>query len=207
MFKIAGQSNATMSSLAVGITNFGMSVIALWLVNSFPRRRLLFVGITGQIVGLVMASAPLLVTSGISTTGGWVMVAGVLFFIVHFAYSSGPLAWVVISEVFPLGARGKGAGIATACNWLANYVVALVYPIAIGSQKGKQQQRRVGWSFVAFGVVCVLSLLYVHLFVPETHKLTLEQIEEQFEERRLSRKRKDAEAGHLAEAGAADKPM
>lgn len=200
MFKIAGQSNATMSSLAVGITNFGMSVIALYLVNSFPRRRLLFIGITGQIIGLVLASAPLLVPGNVSTTGGWVMVAGVLLFVTQFAYSSGPLAWVVISEVFPLGARGKGAGIATACNWLSNYVVALVYPIAIGSQKGRQQQRRVGWSFVAFGVVCFFSLAYVHFFVPETHRLSLEEIEEQFEARRRGRKHAQ-HAGGDAENG------
>ena len=213
MFKIAGQSNATMSSLAVGITNFGMSLIALYLVNSFGRRRLLFVGITGQIIGLALAAAPLLVPGNVTSTGGWVMVAGVLFFVTQFAYSSGPLAWVVISEVFPLGARGKGAGIATACNWLANYLVALVYPVAIGSRAGRQQQRRVGYSFVAFGVVCLFSLLYVYMFVPETHRLSLEEIEEQFEARRQKRKREeqaDAEAaagGQPAEgdAGAPDK--
>ena len=213
MFKIAGQSNATMSSLAVGITNFGMSLIALYLVNSFGRRRLLFVGITGQIIGLALAAAPLLVPGNVTSTGGWVMVAGVLFFVTQFAYSSGPLAWVVISEVFPLGARGKGAGIATACNWLANYLVALVYPVAIGSRAGRQQQRRVGSGFVAFGVVCLFSLLYVYMFVPETHCLSLEKIEEQFEARRQKRKREeqaDAEAaagGQPAEGdtGAPDK--
>ena len=50
----------------------------------------------------------------------------------------------MISEVFPLGARGKGAGVATACNWLANYVVALVYPVGVGDQEGRDQQKRVG---------------------------------------------------------------
>jgi hypothetical protein len=136
--------------------------------------------------GLVMAAGPLLASSGnISPAAGWVAVAGVLFFVVNFAYSSGPLAWVVISEVFPLGARGKGAGVATACNWLANYVVAMVYPIAVGSKEGRDQQRRVGISFLAFAAVCVASIAYIAAFVPETHQLSLEQIEAQFERRRL----------------------
>ena len=213
MFKIAGQSNATMSSLAVGITNFGASVISLYIVNSFRRRTLLFIGTTGQIVGLALAAAPLLVPH-VTQEGGWVMVAGVLFFVVCFAFSSGPLTWVVISEVFPLGARGKGAGVATACNWLANYVVAMVYPVAVGSHEGRDQQRRVGYSFVAFGVICLLALVYIYFLVPETHQLSLEQIEEDFERRRLGAKarraaRKEAKkngGGAVAEDGGSPSP-
>ena len=188
IFKIAGQHNATMASLSVGIVNFGASVLSLYIVNSFRRRTLLFTGAAGQIIGLVLAAGPLLASpaSGqISSASGWVAVAGVLFFVMNFAYSSGPLAWVVISEVFPLGARGKGAGVATACNWLANYVVAMVYPIAVGSKEGRDQQRRVGISFLAFAAVCVASIAYIAAFVPETHQLSLEQIEAQFERRRL----------------------
>ncbi len=62
----------------------------------------------------------------ISESAGWVLVAGLLVFVVNFAYSSGPLTWVVISEVFPMRARGKGAGVATACNWLSNFIVSCV---------------------------------------------------------------------------------
>jgi len=191
IFKIAGQKNATMASLAIGIVNFGASILSLYIVNSFRRRTLLFVGATGQIAGLVIAAGPLLASpaSGIiSPTAGWVAVAGLLFFVCNFAYSSGPLAWVVISEVFPLGARGKGAGVATACNWLANYTVAMIYPIAVGSKEGRDQQRRVGISFLAFAAVCVASIAYIAVFVPETHQLSLEEIEAQFEQRRLRRR-------------------
>lgn len=95
IFKIAGQKNAAMSSLAVGLVNFGMSIISLWIVNSFGRRRLLFVGLTGQICGLAIAAAPLLApTNSVSAAAGWIMVSGVLLFVVFFAFSSGPLAWV-----------------------------------------------------------------------------------------------------------------
>jgi SP family sugar:H+ symporter-like MFS transporter len=161
MFKIAGQSalvrrlpahaahvlhfslaaDATTSSLAVGITNFGASCIAIWLVNSFGRRRLLFIGITWQIIGYAIAATALLAPAHVSVGDGWVMVSGLLLFVINFSYSSGPLAWVIISEVFPLGARGKGAGIATACNWLSNYIVALCFPIAVGDQEGRDQQK------------------------------------------------------------------
>ena len=116
-----------------------MSLIVVPIVNSFPRRSLMFVGLVGQIIGLVLAAIPLLMPQ---VAGGWVMVAGVLFFVVKcarcvlpldfllvlkscsrsFAYSSGPLCWVIISEVFPLEGRGKGAGAATAVNWLVRFL-------------------------------------------------------------------------------------
>jgi hypothetical protein len=86
-----------MASLSVGIVNFGASVLSLYIVNSFRRRTLLFTGAVGQIAGLVIAAGPLLASpaSGeISAAAGWTAVAGVLFFVINFAYSSGPLAWV-----------------------------------------------------------------------------------------------------------------
>ena len=51
-----------------------MSIVSLWIVNSFPRRRLLFIGITGQIVGFAIAAAALLAPATVSTAYGWVMV-------------------------------------------------------------------------------------------------------------------------------------
>lgn len=176
IFKLAGQEDPVLASLAVGITNFGASIVALYIVNSYGRRPLMFIGSAGQLIGLVRVRGPpshgvarphrprrpagnvgasararacvrvlnacsLLLfsvfrlqaigaatilqagTGEMTTTAGWWLVAGLLFFVVNFAYSSGPLTWVVISEVFPMRARGKGAGIATAANWLANYIV------------------------------------------------------------------------------------
>ena len=186
IFAIAGQGDPTLSSLALGVTNFGASFISLYIVNTFPRRKLLFIGNAGQIAGLVLAGAPLLTGSEVTPTAGWIMVAGILLFICFFAFSSGPLTWVVISEVFPLAARGKGAGIATSVNWFSNFIVALVYPMALGGTKtAREQQKRVGWSFIAFGVVCVLSIIYINAFVPETHGKSLEEIEQDFERHRL----------------------
>jgi hypothetical protein len=96
----------------------------------------------------------------------------------------------VTFAVFPLAARGKGAGIATAANWMSNFIVAMVFPVAIGSQEGREQQRKVGYCFLAFAVICLLSIGYVYELVPETRNKSLEEIEESFEAHRLHRKRR-----------------
>ena len=61
------------------------------------RRPLMFIGSVGQLAGLALAAAPLL-RPAVSPSEGWVIVAGLLLFVCNFAFSSGPLTWVVISE-------------------------------------------------------------------------------------------------------------
>lgn len=65
-----------------------------------------------------------------------------------------------------------------------------------------------GWSFVAFGAVCLASVAYVAVFVPETKGRTLEEIEEDFRARQDKRFRRrlhapDTDGAAKAEAGAA----
>lgn len=39
----------------------------------------------------------------------------------NFAYSWGPVAWIVVSEVFPLSMRAKGVSLGGSANWLNNF--------------------------------------------------------------------------------------
>ena len=81
-----------------------------------------------------------------------------------------------IAEIFPLRVRGQAASIATMANWAANLVVAVSY-LSVISAIG-----RTG-TFVLYGVITVLSLVYVLARVPETKGLSLAQIEDALEPR------------------------
>jgi hypothetical protein len=48
----------------------------------------------------------------------------ICLFIVNFAYSMGPIAWLYPAEIFPLSVRGKGVSISTSADWLANFAVS-----------------------------------------------------------------------------------
>jgi hypothetical protein len=80
-------------------------------------------------------------------------------------------------------------------------VVALVLPVALGSQEGADQQRRCGYVFIAFGCIVVLSIFYIYWLVPETHQLSLEQIEEQFEGRRARRSQRKHDKRRASQGG------
>ena len=95
------------------------------------------------------------------------MVFGLLLFICFFAFSSGPLAWVVISEVFPLlfphGRARQGRRHRRHRLQLDGKLRGRAGdPVAVGDTEGRGQQQRAGYSFVAFGAVCLFSLAYVH---------------------------------------------
>merc|ERR1711977_246243 len=97
---------------------------------------------------------------------------GIWLYAIHFGYSWGPVAWIIISEVFPLGMRAKGVSIGGSSNWLNNFAVAMATSDFIDtSQFG---------AFIFFGVVTTIGVIWVFFFVPETKGRTLEEMDEIF---------------------------
>ena len=85
----------------------------------------------------------------------------------------GPILWLSLSEIIPLRIRGLGMGICVFFNWMANFVVGLIFPVLMSS---------VGMSmtFGVFVVIGFFSIAFTYLFVPETKGKSLEQIEAEF---------------------------
>lgn len=89
-------------------------------------------------------------------------------YVLFFAASYGPLAWVLPAEVFPSSKRAKGVGAGTAMIWLANFIIGVVVPEMLIS---------LGWgTFLFFGLFCVAAAVFSFLFVPETSGKSLEQV-------------------------------
>ena len=51
---------------------------------------------------------------------GWAAVAMVWLFVVHFGYSWGPCAWIVIAEIWPISQRSYGIALGASSNWMNN---------------------------------------------------------------------------------------
>ena len=77
---------------------------------------------------------------------------------------------MLVGEVFPLAIRGRASGLASSFNWIGSFLVGLLFPIMTASMS----QEAV---FAIFGVICLLGVLFVQFFVPETRGRTLEEIE------------------------------
>jgi hypothetical protein len=91
-------------------------------------------------------------------------------FVLAFAFSMGPLPYVLTSEVFPLRVRARGMSLATATSWLLNVFVAMTF-LSLLEFAGT------GATFLVYAGVCLAGLIFSWFMVPETRGRSLAQIE------------------------------
>ena len=173
IFKTMGAegNTALLLTVLVGAVNLTFTIIAIWTVDRLGRKPLMLVGFTGM--GLSLLAVGL--AAYWHQTAVWVLVF-ILTYIACFALSVGPVTWVILSEIFPTRIRGRAMAVATVCLWLANYVVTQTFTIM------KEDRRLVetfhyGFPYWIYGAFCVISVLFVWRFLPETKGKTLEEIE------------------------------
>ncbi len=103
---------------------------------------------------------------------GYLTLASLGIYVASFAIGLGPVFWVLISEIYPLGIRGKAMIIAAICNWGANFVVALSFLTLINGL-GESP------TFLLYAGIGILCWLFSYFLVPETKGFTLEEIQNQ----------------------------
>ncbi|WP_291857216.1 D-xylose transporter XylE [Marinilabilia sp.] len=167
----AEKDASMMQTVIMGLVNVVFTVIAIFTVDKWGRKPLLIVGSSGMAIGMfAIAGLAYFDVIGIST---------LVFMIVYtasFMMSWGPITWVLISEIFPNRIRGKAVAIAVAAQWSANYLISSTYPAMM------EFSGAMTYSF--YGIMSVLSLLFVWKFVPETKGRTLEDMEALWEKKK-----------------------
>merc|ERR1712113_470169 len=100
-----------------------------------------------------------------------VAVASILCYRLAFSLSLGPLPYIMVTELFPQEHRSKGVALSMMANWFLNTLVVFAVPAML--------KRFAGEVFFAFAGVCVLCIVLVDLFLPETSGQSLENIASQ----------------------------
>jgi len=169
----SGTSAALLQTVIVGAVNLTFTVIAIWTVDRLGRKPLMMIGSAGM--GLSLLAMGLAAYGG--STSLWMLVF-ILGYIACFALSVGPVTWVILSEIFPTRIRGRAMAIATICLWIANYVISQTFPMMDEDNSWLVKTFHHAFPFWLYGVFCVVLLVFVWRFVPETKGKTLEQIEQ-----------------------------
>jgi len=154
---------------AVGLTNVLATFIAIFLVDKWGRKPILYTGFVVMAVGLGVVGT-MLGMGNLSHGQQTFTVVMLLIFIVGFAMSAGPLIWTLCSEVQPLKGRDFGIGCSTFTNWIANMIVGATFLTMLGTLG----QGATFWIYAGLNVVFIFL---VFLLVPETKGVTLERIE------------------------------
>ena len=172
IFSLAGISsnkNAIFATLLVAITNVLATVIALLLVDRLGRKPLLYAGIGGMTVSLFVLSLCFHNQAALGSSLGVIATACLMVYITCFAFSMGPIAWILVSEVFPLRVRGRGVAAATLGSGTSNFLVSLTF-LSLIKAAGN------ALTFAIYGVFCILTLFFVRFVIPETKGRELESI-------------------------------
>ena len=161
----AGKDASMLQTIVMGLVNVVFTVIAIMTVDKWGRKPLLIVGSIGMAIGMFgVAGLAFSNVIGIST------LVFIIIYTASFMMSWGPICWVLISEIFPNKIRGQAVAIAVAAQWAANYFISSTYPMMMEFSGGL--------TYGFYGLMSVLSAIFVWKFVPETKGKTLEQMED-----------------------------
>lgn len=167
----SGTQSALLQTVIIGAVNAGFTVVAIWTVDTLGRKPLMLIGAVGMGVSLTVIGCAF----HFQRTGAWVLSA-VLAYIAFFASSMGPVFWVIASEIFPTRIRGRAMAIATVVIWVSCYLVSQTFPM-LDKNAWLVERFNHGFSFWLYGVFCLVTVLFVLKFLPETKGKTLEAIE------------------------------
>lgn len=159
-------NNALGGQVTIGLVNVLFTFVAIFTVDKWGRKPLLYIGIGGAVISLIIIG--LLFQFGI-TSGPWILIF-ILAFIACFAFSFGPVCWVVIGEIFPNGIRGKAMSLATLTLWVGNFLVGQLTPVML-------QGLGSSWTFWIFAICCSPALYLTWKLIPETKGRSLEEID------------------------------
>ncbi len=160
----AAKDASMLQTIIMGFVNVVFTVVAILTVDKWGRKPLLITGSIGMAIGMFAISALAFNNIiGIST------LVFIIIYTASFMMSWGPICWVLISEIFPNKIRGQAVAIAVAFQWFANYLISSTYP-AMMEFSG-------GMTYGFYGVMAVLSALFVWKMVPETKGKSLEEME------------------------------
>ncbi|EER45494.1 monosaccharide transporter [Histoplasma capsulatum H143] len=133
VFRGFGVQNRYISQVILGAIDFGGSCLSLYTVENFGRRKSLIVGaIWMSVCCAVYASIGHFELNEampeLTPSSGKAMVVVACLFMLGFASTWGPIAWVIIAEIYPSRYRARAMGLATASNWLWNFLLAFFTP-------------------------------------------------------------------------------
>jgi sugar porter (SP) family MFS transporter len=166
---IASHSSSILATLLVAVVNVIATVAGILLVDRVGRKPLLYVGVGGMTIALFALAYAFGHQTGAGGSLGLIAIGCLVLYIACFAFSLGAIAWILVSEVFPLRVRGRGVAVATLFSGISNFAVSLTFLSmikAVGSAS----------TFAIYGVLSIVTLIFVRFVVPETCGRELESI-------------------------------
>ncbi|CAI0391538.1 unnamed protein product [Linum tenue] len=168
-----GSDASLYSAVITGAVNVLSTVVSIYSVDRLGRRKLLL----EAGVQMLLSQVVIAVVLGIKVTDhsddlgkgfAALVVIMVCTFVSAFAWSWGPLGWLIPSETFPLETRSAGQSVTVCVNLLFTFVIAQAFLSMLCHFK-------FGIFLFFSGWVAVMSV-FVFFLVPETKNVPIEEM-------------------------------
>ena len=180
IFRNMGSStdSSLIQTIIVGVVNLVFTVLAIFTVDRFGRKPLMIIGGVGMAISMIAL--------GFAFYFGKVGLVALIFMLTYtaaFAMSWGPVTWVLLSEIFPNSIR-SAMSIAVAAQWIANLVISWTFPM-LNDNLALTAKFNHGFAYWIYGVMGILSAIFIWKLVPETKGKTLEEIEKLWQKKKI----------------------
>jgi SP family arabinose:H+ symporter-like MFS transporter len=162
-----GIDAALFQNFVIGAINVAFTFVGLLAIDRLGRKRLYMIGSAGLTIALSFLSAAFFTDNVRGLPALLAIIAAVAFF----AACIGPVFWVLQSEIFPNRVRGAAMSVSIFVNWVANFIVILLFPRFLSGWGG-------GPSFAFVALMSLLMWVFAWKGVPETKGKSLEEIEQ-----------------------------
>lgn len=171
IFEDAGLSSgdSLFYQVMVGGVNVLTTVIALFIIDKVGRKQLVYWGVSGMIICLLMISMYFYCGTALGLGSGFLL-AFFLLYVFCTAISISAVVFVLLSEMYPNNVRGLAMSIAGLALWVGTYLVGQLTPWLL-------KNITPAGTFLMFAIMCIPYMLIMWKLVPETTGKTLEEIE------------------------------
>ncbi len=159
-------NHSLLGQVVFGLANLLFTFIAIWKVDKLGRRPLYIYGTIGASISLFVTG----VLFYFGFTSNILLLLCVVVFLASFAFSIGPLKFVVVSEIFPTAIRGRAMAISIMVMWVADTIVGQLTPMILA-------QFGAAGTFWVFAGFCSIAFLVVYSLLPETKEKSFEEIQ------------------------------
>lgn len=171
IFENAGLSggDSLFYQILVGLVNTLTTVLALVIIDKVGRKKLVYYGVSGMIVSLILIGLYFLFGEALGISSLFLL-AFFLFYVFCCAVSICAVVFVLLSEMYPTKVRGLAMSIAGFALWVGTYQIGQLTPWML-------QNLTPAGTFFLFALMCVPYMLIMWKLVPETTGKSLEEIE------------------------------
>ncbi|MFZ6037950.1 MAG: sugar porter family MFS transporter [Bacteroidota bacterium] len=153
----------------IGVVNMGTTILALLIIDKVGRKKLVYVGVSGMIVSLLLIGLYFLKGEALNMSSVFLLTCFLLY-IFFCAGSISAVIFVFLSEMFPTKIRGLAMSVAGLSLWIGTYLIGQLTPWLL-------ENATPAGTFFLFAFMCIPYMLIVWKLMPETAGKSLEDIE------------------------------